>query len=81
VVKIRSGPSGKTRKAKATFRFSATGGAVRGFQCRLDGAKWRNCRSPKTVKVKRGKHVFRVRGIATGGGFTNVAKRKFKRIG
>ena len=58
-----------------------TGGEVRGFQCKLDGKKWKKCRSPKTVKVKRGKHVFRVRAIGTDGQPGKATSRRFKRIG
>jgi len=37
------------------------------FECRLDGAKWAGCKSPKTYKrLKVGKHTFRVRAKANG---------------
>ena len=48
-------------KRKATFRFaSAEKGST--FQCKLDRKKFKPCTSPKTYKkLKRGKHVFRVK--------------------
>ena len=48
-------------KRKATFRFaSAEKGAK--FHCKLDRKKFKPCTSPKTYKkLKRGKHVFRVK--------------------
>ncbi len=48
-------------KRKATFRFASreTGST---FRCKLDRTKFKSCTSPKTYKrLKRGKHVFRVR--------------------
>jgi hypothetical protein len=48
-------------KRKATFRF-ASGEAGSGFRCKLDKKKYKPCTSPKTYKkLKRGKHVFRVK--------------------
>ncbi len=81
VVKFKSGPKGKVRKAKVKFRFVATKAEATGFQCKLDKRKWAKCRSPKTIKVKRGRHVFQVRAIGTDGKPGKAIKRKFKRIG
>jgi hypothetical protein len=48
-------------KRKATFRFGS-GEAGSKFVCKLDKKKYKPCRSPKTYKkLKRGKHVFRVK--------------------
>jgi hypothetical protein len=55
----------KIRPARhiATFSFKGSGGTGKlSFQCRLDGGKYRTCRSGKAYKsLKSGKHVFRVR--------------------
>ena len=54
---------------KATFSFKGTGGKGKlSFQCKLDGNKYKSCRSAKTYKsLKPGKHVFWVRAIAADG--------------
>lgn len=77
--KISSGPSGKTSKHKATFRFASTE-AGSTFQCKLDGKKWANCKSPKTYKgLKDGKHVFRLKAIdAAGNVDATPAKRSWR---
>jgi hypothetical protein len=55
----------KIRSARhiATFSFKGSGGTGKlSFQCRLDGGKYKTCRSGKAYKsLKSGKHVFRVR--------------------
>lgn len=77
--KITSGPSGKTGKHKATFRFTSTEPGST-FQCKLDGKKWANCRSPKTYSgLKEGKHVFKVKAIdAAGNVDPTPAKRSWR---
>jgi hypothetical protein len=62
-------------KAKATFAFgTAKAGA---FQCKLDKKKFKACTSPKSYKVKPGKHKFSVRAL-TAGIPGKAAKFKFK---
>jgi hypothetical protein len=58
---IDSGPSGTTSSTSATFTFSSpTTGAT--FECRLDGAPWSACASPKTYSsLASGTHTFEVR--------------------
>ena len=69
-------------KRKATFRF---GSGERGskFVCKLDKKKYKPCTSPKTYKkLKRGKHVFRVKARDRAGNVdrTPMVKRfKIKR--
>src|SRR5688500_877344 len=64
--KIDKGPKKKTKKKKATFEFSSTTPGVT-FECELDGAKaFTPCSSPSKVKVKRGKHTFKVRAVLNG---------------
>lgn len=77
--KVSSGPKGTVHSHKATFRFTSTE-AGSTFQCKLDGKKWANCKSPKTYKgLKDGKHVFKVKAIdAAGNVDTTPAKRSWR---
>jgi hypothetical protein len=85
---ITKGPKDKTRKRTATFEFAATGAlaARQGaptFQCKLDSGPFEPCTSPKTYRVKKGRHTFEVQ--ATSDDFTDPTpatddwKRKRKR--
>jgi CSLREA domain-containing protein len=66
-VKIISGPKKTTTATKVTFKFKATNVSGAKFECKLDGARWASCKSPKTLKkLKVGKHTFRVRAKANG---------------
>ena len=77
---ITKGPKDKTKKKTATFEFTATDArAVAGFECSLDGAAFSACSSPLTVKVKRGKHTFRVRAIDDAGNVGQPASDDWKR--
>jgi adhesin/invasin len=80
VLRFKNPPKRKIRSAKVKFRFRVVKGEARGFQCRLDRRKWKKCKSPKRLKLKPGKHVFRVRGIATDGSFGKPISRKIKRV-
>ncbi len=62
---------------KATFRFGS-GESGSTFACKLDRKRFRACTSPKTYKkLKRGKHVFRVKARDRAGNLdpTPVVKR------
>ncbi|HEX7279269.1 MAG TPA: right-handed parallel beta-helix repeat-containing protein [Solirubrobacterales bacterium] len=75
--KIVKGPAGKITKTTVVFKFRSLGSS-RGFQCKLDKGKFKNCKSPKTYKkLKPGKHVFRVRAVDKAGNVGKAAKRKF----
>lgn len=66
-VKITSGPKKSSTATTARFKFKAEPATGAKFECKLDGAKWARCTSPKTYKqLKVGKHTFRVRAIASG---------------
>ncbi|MGB0119871.1 MAG: invasin domain 3-containing protein [Solirubrobacterales bacterium] len=80
VLKFTNPPKKKVKSAKVKFKFKVTKGKAKGFQCKLDKKKWSKCKSPKKVKLKKGKHVFKVRGIATDGSFGKTLKRKIKRV-
>jgi hypothetical protein len=65
--KILRAPKKSSTSTTAKFRFKAEPAAAAKFECRLDGAKWARCTSPKTYKkLKPGKHTFRVRATASG---------------
>lgn len=66
-VKITSGPKKSSTTTTAKFKFKATNVSGATFECKLDHAKWANCKSPKTYKkLKPGKHTFQVRAKADG---------------
>lgn len=66
--RIISGPPGRTRSTRATFRFSSPDGDVIGFRCSLDGRAYRPCGSPKTYRnLSVGKHMFRVKAVGSAG--------------
>jgi hypothetical protein len=80
VLKFIKPPKRKIRKAKVKLRFKVIKGQARGFQCRVDRRKWAKCKSPKTLRLKRGKHVIRVRAVATDGTFGKPIVRRIKRV-
>jgi hypothetical protein len=53
-------------RGKVMIRFHSVGRAY-GFVCKLDRHRWRRCHSPKRMRVRVGKHVFRVRAIGPTG--------------
>ena len=55
----------KAAKARIKARFSSEPGAH--FECKLDRRSYAPCASPKTLKLKLGKHVFRVRAVDAAG--------------
>jgi len=58
---ISSGPSGTTTATTATFSFTATE-AGSSFECKLDGASWAGCTSPKGLSgLAIGSHTFAAR--------------------
>ncbi len=66
-VKITAGPKKTSAATAAQFKFKATNVPSAKFECKLDGAKWASCKSPKGYKkLKPGKHTFRVRAKANG---------------
>ncbi len=64
---IVAGPEGTVRSGEASFTFSSSeGGAA--FQCRLDGAAFEACSSPRTYPgVGDGPHRFAVRALSADG--------------
>jgi hypothetical protein len=67
----------KKKKVKVKFTFSSdVAGAT--FECKLDKGSFAPCVSPKTYKVKAGKHTFTVEAIGSGGADPTPATFKFK---
>jgi hypothetical protein len=57
---IGQGPSGTTASSSATFAFTSEASAT--FDCRLDGASWVDCATPRAYSgLADGKHTFQVR--------------------
>ncbi len=64
---ITSGPSGTTSDPTPTFAFASNEPGST-FQCRLDGAPFASCSSPKTLgPLADGAHTFRVRATDRAG--------------
>jgi hypothetical protein len=71
---IRTKPKAKTAARTAKFAFKSEAGVK--FECKLDKAGWKACRSPITYKkLKPGKHTFQVRAKDAAG---NVDKSPAK---
>jgi hypothetical protein len=69
----------KQAKLKVKFSFSSdVAGAT--FECKLDKGAYKPCRSPKSFKVKPGKHKLSVRAVGPGGTDASPATAKFKVI-
>jgi hypothetical protein len=69
--RLDSGPRRKTGKRRAVFKFSSTSVGVtceysRDGKAPNGGGSFGACASPFSVKVKRGKHDFRVRAVLGG---------------
>jgi hypothetical protein len=60
--RLVSGPARVGYERKAKFRFNSSE-AQSSFKCKFDKKKWKKCRSPYKLKVKPGKHLFKVRAI------------------
>ena len=76
---ITKGPKDKTKKKQATFEFTGTDArVVASFECSLDDGPFTACTSPRTVKVKKGKHTFRVRAIDQAGNIGAAAADNWK---
>lgn len=60
---ITGGPQGDVSSQEASFTFETSGGsALARFECRLDGAPWSRCTSPKSyAALVGGRHRFEVR--------------------
>jgi CSLREA domain-containing protein len=66
----------------ARFAFTSDEPGSR-FQCRLDGGRYRACKSPRRYRgLRPGKHVFRVRAVDAAGNVDRTpVKRRFEVLG
>lgn len=62
---------------KVGFRFRGIG-KVAGFECKLDRRRFRACQSPQRYRVGKGKHVFKVRAVASDGRRSRPAAFHFR---
>lgn len=78
---LRLKPARRTSDRTPTFRFSSSGAS--GFQCKLDGRRFRPCRSPfTTASLSLGPHRFRVRAIGSrGNADPTPASHRFRVVG
>jgi len=67
----------RRKPKKVTFKFKGTG-RTSGFQCRIDRKAFSRCRSPKSYRLKPGRHVFRVRPLYPSGRPGEIRKVTFK---
>jgi hypothetical protein len=79
--KLTKKPRGRVTTHKKRVRVavgfsSDRSGAV--FECRLDKSKFRACKSPKSYKVKLGRHAIEVRAVLAGAVDPTPAKASFK---
>jgi hypothetical protein len=64
-VQITKGPPHETAQTAAVFDFTGTPGGS--FECKLDGGKWKPCKSGEDFgPVKPGDHLFQVREVLNG---------------
>jgi hypothetical protein len=71
----------KTRKGKVGVKFTFSAGVSGAtFECKLDKGPYAPCGSPKSYKVKPGKHTFSVRAVGAGGTDSTPASFSFKVI-
>ncbi len=64
--KITMKPKAKTTDRTPTLKFSSTSSGA-SFECQVDGAAFKACRSPLTTKtLSFGKHTVKVRAILGG---------------
>jgi hypothetical protein len=65
------------KKVKVKFSFSSTDAGAT-FECKLDKGSFEGCSSPKSYKVKLGKHKFSVRATSAAGTDPSPATFSFK---
>jgi hypothetical protein len=77
VPSIDSGPSGTVASSSATFTFSSSEPGV-SFRCRLDGAAFASCTSPKGYSgLSEGGHSFEVVAVDAAGNVSGAATRSW----
>jgi hypothetical protein len=74
---ISKGPAAKTRRRQASFQFSSSDPSAT-FECSLDGRGFQACVSPRILRVKRGRHLFKVRAVDADGTDPTPARYSWK---
>jgi len=78
---VHPGPRVTTKLAKLKVKFGFSSDiAGASFQCKVDKGSFKTCRSPKSFKVKPGKHKFTVRAVGPGGTDATPVSYSFKVI-
>ncbi len=72
IVKLKSKPKKSSTKRKARFTFSADETAT--FQCKLDGGKFKTCKSPFSKTLKPGSHKLTIVATDQAGNKSNPVK-------
>jgi hypothetical protein len=70
----------KSTKARANVRARFTSELGARFECKLDARAYAPCASPKTLKLKVGKHVFRVKAVDAVGNADPMPARAVIRV-
>jgi hypothetical protein len=78
--KILKGPPSRTHHRRVKFVFRTTEPAQATFMCKVDGDDYRTCKSPKKIKVSRGRHKFRVFSIDAAGNFDPTPAQRSWRV-
>jgi hypothetical protein len=66
ITTLAKGPKKRTTKHKAKFQFVSNEPGS-SFMCKLDKKPFAACSAPKTVRVKTGKHTFKVEAVDPAG--------------
>jgi hypothetical protein len=78
-VTLRSRPAKRSTTRRARFTFKASE-RVSKFECRIDGRKFKRCRSGVRVKVRPGLHRFRVRAVDRAGNRSAIRSYRWRQI-
>jgi hypothetical protein len=73
---LKKKPARRTASRRASFAFAADQPGAR-FECKLDKARFRPCRSPFSRRAKPGRHTFQVRAV-NGAGAVDPTPASFR---
>jgi len=77
-IKRKAAVGAKAAKARIKAHFSSEPGTR--FECKLDRRSYAPCLSPETLKLKVGKHVFRVRAVDAAGNVDQTPAKAVIRV-
>lgn len=75
--RLTRSPKKKSVSHRAKFKFRSDDPTAM-FECKLDRSRWKGCRSPKKIRVTRGKHRFSVRAVDPAGNVGSAVRYGFK---